>query len=288
MTSEPSRVVRIRHQQHRSFGFGAFGRRLGLGLFAIWCLFPVYWLFNTSLKSARDATARPPTFLYDPILDNYATVLQDPNIWEYFLNSVIVSLGTAAMALVVGIPAAYVLARFRFRGAADYGFWILTTRMTPPVAMLIPFFVMYSKTGLHDTHIGLIIAHVGLNLSIVVWLMRGFFEDLPKELEEAAFIDGASYWGAFRRIALPLSLPGITAVGILCFLFSWNEFLFALVLADNNVRTVPVGLYGFVGYQQILWGELSASAMLMLVPVLAFVMLFQRQLIRGLTLGAVK
>ncbi|MEO1020554.1 MAG: carbohydrate ABC transporter permease [Pseudomonadota bacterium] len=263
-------------------------RRLILAVFAVWCLFPIYWLLNTSLKTARDAISRPPKFIFEPIFDNYRAVIEGSDLWTFFLNSVIVGLGSTAATLLVGIPAAYVLARFPFRGNGDLGFWILTTRMTPPVAMLIPFFFMYYQLGLLDTHLGLIIVHAGLNISIVVWILRGFFLDLPRELEEAAYVDGCTYWAAFRKIILPLARPGIAAASIITFLFSWNEFLFALVLADSNVRTVPVGIYGFIGYQQIRWGELSASAMLMLIPVLIFVLLFQRQLIRGLTFGAVK
>lgn len=266
----------------------AFARRLLLWAFAIWCLFPVYWLVMMSLKAQVDAMARQPKFLFVPILDNYAKVLSDPAIWTYFLNSAIVALGSTALALLIGLPAAYVLGRYRFRGNVDYGFWILTTRMTPPVAVLIPFFVMYVRTGLINTHIGLIIAHVAINLSIVVWLMKGFFEDLPSEMEEAAAIDGATYFQAFRHICLPVVLPGIAAVSILAFLFSWNEFLFALVLGGSDVRTVPLGLYAFVGYQQVRWGELSAASIVLLLPVLAFVLVFQKQLIRGLTMGAVK
>ncbi|MFO1068074.1 MAG: carbohydrate ABC transporter permease [Geminicoccaceae bacterium] len=264
-----------------------WARRLVLWLFALWCLFPLYWLVNMSLKRQVDAMARPPRFLFTPVWDNYLGVIASPEVWGYFVNSTIVAAGSTALALLLGVPTAYVLARYRFPGNADFGFWILSTRMTPPVAMLIPFFVMYVQLGLADTIPGLIIAHVALNISIVVWLMKGFFEDLPGELEEAAFIDGATPFEAFRQICLPVALPGIAAVAILSFLFSWNEFLFSLVLADD-VRTVPVGLYGFVGYQQIRWGELSASAVLMLAPVLAFVFVFQRQLVRGLTLGAVK
>jgi multiple sugar transport system permease protein len=263
-------------------------RKLLLWGFAVWCLFPIYWLFLTSLKRPVDVAARPPKFFFPPILQNYTEVLHDPSVWSFFRASTTVALGSTLIVLLIGIPTAYVLARYRFRGNADFGFWILTTRMTPPVAVLIPFFVMYVKTGLLDTSLGLIIAHVAMNLSIVVWLMKGFFEDLPPEFEEAAFMDGASHFQAFTQICLPVALPGIAAAGILAFMFSWNEFLFSLVLADSNVRTVPVGLYGFVGYQQIQWGSLSAAAILMLGPVLAFVALFQRQLIRGLTMGAIK
>jgi multiple sugar transport system permease protein len=264
-----------------------WARRLLLWIFALWCLFPVYWLVTMSLKRQVDAMARPPRFLFQPIFDNYAAVVANGEVWSYFGNSLIVASATTVSALLIGVPTAYVLARYRFKGSADYGFWILSTRMTPPVAMLIPFFVLYVQTGLLDTYVGLVIAHVAINLSIVVWLMKGFFEDLPGELEEAAFMDGATSFQAFRQIALPVALPGIAAVAILCFLFSWNEFLFTLVLSED-IRTVPVGLYTFVGYQQVRWGELSASSVLMLAPVLAFVFVFQKQLVRGLTMGATK
>jgi multiple sugar transport system permease protein len=264
-----------------------WGRRLVLWAFALWCLFPIYWLATMSLKQQVDAMARPPLFVFVPVWDNYAQVLRSPEVWSYLLNSTVVALGATALGLALGVPTAYVLSRYRFRGAADYGFWILSTRMTPPVAMLIPFFILYVETGLIDTYPGLIMAHVALNLSIVVWLMKGFFDDLPPEIEEAAFMDGATYFQAFRQIALPVALPGIGAVAILSFLFSWNEFLFSLVLADD-IRTAPVGLHGFVGYQRVNWGELAASAMLLLAPVLAFVFVFQKQLVRGLTNGAVK
>ena len=262
-------------------------RRLVLWGFAAWCLFPIYWLATMSLKRQVDAIARPPRFWFRPIWDNYAAVMSNGDVWGYCGNSLVVAGSSTAVALLLGVPTAYVLARYRFRGNADYGFWVLSTRMTPPVAMLIPFFVLYVRTGLIGTYVGLVIAHVAINISIVVWLMKGFFEDLPAELEEAASIDGASPFTAFRRICLPLAMPGIAAVAILAFLFSWNEFLFTLVLGDP-IRTVPVGLYSFVGYQQIDWGGLSASAVVMLVPVIAFVFIFQRQLVRGLTLGAIK
>lgn len=246
------------------------------------------WLALTSLKTPLVATARPPQFLFLPTLENYTSVFGSSAVWGYFIDSLIVGLGSTFAGILIGVPCAYVLGRYRFRGSADLGFWILTTRMAPPVAMLVPFFVIYVQTGLHDASIGLIVAHVALNLSITVWLMKSFFEDLPASLEEAAFLDGATHFQAFWQIALPVAAPGIAAISILAFLFSWNEFLFALVLTDSNVRTAPVGLYGFVGYQQVRWGELSAAAMLMLAPVLLFILVFQRQIIRGLTMGATK
>jgi multiple sugar transport system permease protein len=261
-----------------------WARRAALWAFALWCLFPIYWLASMSLKRQVDIMLRMPTFVFRPILDNYEAVVANGEVWGFFVNSAIVAASSTALGLMLGVPTAYVLARYRFRGNGMIGFWILSTRMTPPVAMLIPFFVLYVRTGLFDTYFGLVIAHVAIILPAIVWLMKCFFEELPSELEEAAFMDGATRAQAFRQICLPLVLPGIAAVGVLAFVFSWNEFLFSLVLADD-IRTVPVGLYGFVGYQQIRWGELSASAMLMLAPVLAFLFVFQKRLVRGLTMG---
>ena len=283
----PEKVGPLTPARRLSRSLASWGRRLLLWLFAVWCLFPIYWLITMSLKQQVDAIARPPRFLFTPVWENYRSVLHSGDVWGYFGSSLVVALGSTLLALALGVPTAYVIARYRFRGNADFGFWILSTRMTPPVAMLIPFFILYVRTGLIGTYLGLIVAHVALNLSIVIWLLKGFFEDLPGELEEAAFMDGATAFQAFRQICLPLAMPGIAAVAILAFLFSWNEFLFTLVLGDR-IRTVPIGLYSFVGYQQIDWGGLTASAVVMLAPVLAFVFVFQRQLVRGLTMGAIK
>jgi multiple sugar transport system permease protein len=266
---------------------GLLLRHAALWAFALWSLFPLYWLVNTSLKMPVDVTARPPTFVFQPTLVNYAAVLADPVVVGFFVTTAVVAVGTTVFAILVGVPAAYVLARFEFRGNTDLGFWILSSRFTPPVAMLIPFFAMFHQLGLLNTYAGLIVAHVALNLSMVVWIMRGFFQDLPNELEEAAAIDGASYARTFWSIVLPVSRTGIAAVAILVFLFTWNEFLFSLVLG-GSMPTISVGLYKFIGYQQIEWGRLSAAASLMMLPVLIVILLFQRQLIQGLTLGAVK
>lgn len=262
-------------------------RRITLGLFAVWTLFPLYWLVNTSLKQPLDVVARPPRFLFVPTLENYADVLADPVILGYFMTTFIVAASTTVLAIVIGTPAAYVLARFNFRGGTDLGFWILSTRFTPPVAMLIPFFAMFQVLGLLNTHVGLIVSQVALNLSLVVWLMRGFFVEIPKELEEAAYIDGASHFRTFMTIIVPLSRTGIAAVGVLVFLFTWNEFVFSLILG-GQIPMISVGLYKFIGYQHIEWGRLSATASLMLIPVLVILLAFQRQLVQGLTLGAVK
>ncbi|MET3662963.1 carbohydrate ABC transporter permease [Aquamicrobium ahrensii] len=275
-------------KKKKALSLGVVLRRVILWGFAAWCLFPIYWLVNMSLKQPVDAVARPPTFIFMPTLQNYIEVLQDPRVIGYMMNSLIIALSATFFGLLIGAPAAYVLARHRFRGDSKIAFWILATRFTPPIAMLIPFFVIFYNLGLLGTHAGLIVAHIGINLAMIVWILRGFFQDLPRDLEEAAFIDGAGRFTSFRKVILPLALPGIAAVGILTFLSSWNEFLFSMVLGGNDVMTVPVGIYAYIGFEQIEWGKLSAAATLMLAPVLIFILLFQRQLVRGLTLGAVK
>ncbi len=263
-------------------------RRLILVAFAVWTVFPLYWIFTMSLKREVDILASPPAWIFTPTLESYLQILREGEIIGFFRNSLIVGVGATMVGLLVGVPAAYILARHEFKGRTDYDFWILSTRMAPPVATLVPFFVLYRQLGLQDTHLGLIVAHVAQNLAIVIWVMKGFFSDLPPELEEAALVDGASQWQTFTRIMVPLALPGIVATGILSFLFSWNEFLFALVLTNNEARTAPVGLHAFIGYQEVQWGALSASATIMLLPVLLLLVLFQRQIVRGMTLGAVR
>jgi multiple sugar transport system permease protein len=263
-------------------------RRLTLLGFAAVTLFPIYWMVSISLKRPVDALASPPIWFFTPTFDAYTKVLGDPVILGYFRNSLLVGLGTTVLSLAFGVPTAYVLARHRFRRRSDFAFWVLSTRMSPPVAMLIPFFIMYQAVGLQNTYLGLILMHVSMNLAIVIWVMRGFFADLPPELEEAALVDGASFWQTFIRIATPLAMPGMAATAILSFLFSWNEFLFALVLGGRDTRTTPVGLYNFIGYNEVQWPELSAAATIMLIPLVIVLLAFQRQLIRGLTLGAVR
>lgn len=264
-------------------------RRAVLLLFLLWCLFPLYWMLVTALKKPVDVAAIPPLWVFTPTWTNFLSVWHNQAIWGYFSNSSIVAVGSTLLSLAFGIPVAYVLARHRFRGRDDFDFWVLSTRMAPPVATLIPFFVLYKNLGLLDTHLGLIIVHVGMNLAIVIWVLKSFFAELPESLEEAAFVDGAAHWTAFTRVILPLSWPGIVSTGILAFIFSWNEYLFALALTNYRAKTVPLGIQSsFIGYQEIRWGELAASSIFMLIPVLIVVLLFQRQLIRGLTFGAVK
>jgi multiple sugar transport system permease protein len=257
-------------------------------LFLIWVLVPILQVALNSFKTENDIFTSTPRVTFHPTLTNYHTVFGQLAFLHYLLNSTIVAVGTTVMSLVVGVPGAYALARLPLPGREWWARGILFTRMAPAVALVVPIFVIFDRLQLLGTYWALILADTTFNLPIVVWLMRSFFEDVPVELEEAAVVDGTSRFGAFTRVALPVVAPGLAASAVLCLLFSWNEFLFALVLSNDQTQTVPIGVAGFVGTVSIDWGGSSAAAVIAMVPVFVLGLLAQRFLVRGLTLGAVK
>lgn len=259
-----------------------------LVIILIVALFPIFWMFSMSLKTKVDALSMPPKWLFVPTFKNYAEVLTEKYFGRYFINSIIISGVSTLMVLSIGLPAAYTLTRMRVKGKQHLNFWILSTRMAPPVAVLIPYFIIFRTLNLLDTRLSIIIMHIGFNLPLSIWIMEGFFKDIPKELEEAAFIDGCSRWRTFFQIMLPAVAGGVSAAAILCFLFSWNELMYALTLSGRLSRTITASMYNFISYQEILWGPLCASGMIILIPVLIFVIVVQKQLVQGLTLGAIK
>lgn len=264
-----------------------FIQNIILIIVGIWAIFPIFWMFSMSLKRRVDALAMPPRWIFSPIIDNYIKVFNSQDFTRFYFNSILIGLFTILFVLIIGIPASYTLSKMNFRGKKDIDFWILSTRMAPPVGILIPYFLIFKNLGILDTRASIVIMHIALNLSFAIWVMKGFFAEIPKGIEEAALVDGCSHWRAFIRIILPLVAPGLVATAIIVFLFSWNELLFAVTLAGNASKTVPVALYNFVSYEEIDWGPLSASAMLALIPVLVFISFVQKQLIKGLTLGAI-
>lgn len=205
-----------------------------------------------------------------------------------FLNSVLASSLSTLLALLIGTPAAYAMARWQFRGKRQVGLWILATRMAPPIAFTIPFFLAYRWLGLLDTVPGLVLIYLTFNLALVIWMMQTFFAGVPRTLEEAAWIDGCSVWGAFLRITLPLTAPGLAATAVLCFIFSWNDFFYALILTRTNARTAPVAIVNFIQYEGWEWGKIAAGGSLVMLPVILFTLLVRRYLVRGLTAGGVK
>jgi multiple sugar transport system permease protein len=255
-------------------------------------LFPVVWMLLTSFKSNPEFFANPPVFIpHSFSLDNYLNAMKMPPDGrggiQGLRDSLIISLATMVVSVVVGSLAAYSFARYK-TGGENLSFWVLSTRMFPPVASALPLFLIFKQLSLLDTHMALIVANTIFNLPFVIWLLKGFFEDLPKELEDSAMIDGCSPWGAFWRIALPLVTPGLVATALFSFIFTWNEFMFALLLTRSEVRTLTVIVPSLVGGHEILWGQVAAVGVVATIPGLLLALFLQRYLTRGLTLGAVK
>ncbi len=261
---------------------------LGVALILVVVLFPIVWAIMSALKSGGQAQAIPPVWIFKPKLTNYVSAFVKRDFGRLLVNSVIVSLSSTTMSVLLGSLAGYGLARYPIKGNNAISMWILSIRMFPPIAAIIPFFLLYKNLGLIDTRIGLIIAYTGFNLPFAVWIMRGFFDEVPRELDEAALIDGASPLKAFTRVVLPLAAPGLVATAIFAMIFSWNEFMFALILSRSRSQTMPVGVMGFITHRGVIWGEIMAAASVIMLPMVAFTLIAQKYLVRGLTFGAVK
>jgi len=252
-------------------------------------LSPILWIGTQAFKSYFDTIAVPPKVFFTPVLDNFRQVLAKPGFLTSIRDSFIMAAGSSILGLLLGTPCGYALARLRYRGSEGVGFFLLITRMVSPIVIIIPLNRAFQFFGLIDTHVGLILAHTFINIGLVVWMMRGFFQDIPDSLEEAARLDGCSNIQAFYKVALPTTAPGLAATTIFCFLFSWNELMMALTLTSLEVRTTPVFIISeFVGYLAVEWGLLSAAGILIVLPMLIFVVAIQKNLVRGLTMGAVK
>ncbi|MBV9250993.1 MAG: carbohydrate ABC transporter permease [Acetobacteraceae bacterium] len=252
-------------------------------------LFPLLWIVGLSFKTRLQVFAVPPLFLWRPTVENYLGVLERADFLQAFVNSLVVTSGAVILSLCVGVPAAYAFARFPFRGRSFLFFSLLVMRMLPPIAVLVPMYVLFSKMGLTTTRLSVILAYTTFSLPLVVWIMRGFVQDLPRELEESAWVDGASRYAAFAHVVLPLIRPGLVAAGILSLQLAWNDFLFSAVLTNNATRTLPVLMAAFSGGDTgVDWGGMTASGVLVILPVIVFSFAAQRHLVAGLSSGAVK
>jgi multiple sugar transport system permease protein len=254
----------------------------------VFFLFPLFYAFVTSLKTRVLAESPIPYLLFRPTLENYRSLFVDNTYGAYFLNSLVIGLATVVLSLLLGVPAAYVLSRCRFRGKGAVLLWVLSSRILPPIGIAIPFFLAYRRLGLIDTYLGLVIIFLTFNVSLTIWIMSGFFDQIPRELDEAAIIDGCSLTGVVLRVVLPLATPGLSTTAILVFLEAWNNFFFPLVVARRNAATVPLALTTFLGDYNIDWGAIMAGASLLILPLLAFALIIRRYLVAGLTQGAVK
>ena len=244
------------------------------------------WMLSLSFKPEIENIAYPPVFIpEEPTFSNYVAVFEASSFGLYLSNSLVVTGGATLLALMVGVPAGYGIAKAK---AYKLAVMVLIARITPNLSYLIPLFIMFQFVGLTGTLYPLIITHLVITVPIVVWVMIGFFETLHPDLEEAALIDGCSLWQAFWYIALPLARPGIVVAAILAFIFSWNNFIFGVVLAGRETRTLPVAVYNVLTFEQISWGPLAAAALVVTLPVLVLTIAIQREIVSGLAAGGVK
>ena len=262
-------------------------RHAAIVLALIVLLLPFLWLLQMSFKSNDLILQFPPPLIFTPTLENYTSLWQSA-FSSSFVNSLLSASFSTGLALLFGVPAAYALSKWAGRGERALSFAILVTRMAPPIAFTIPFFLFYRWIGLLDTVTGLVLIYTSFNLPLVIWMMQPFFETVPASLEEAALVDGAPIRTVFLKIVLPMVAPGIAATAILCFLYAWNDFFFALILTRTNARTAPVAVVNFMNYEGWEWGKIAAGGSLVMAPVLIFSLAVRRYLVSGLTAGAVK
>jgi multiple sugar transport system permease protein len=283
--------------QARTVRVGDFVRYALIFAILIFFLFPIYWMISTSFKAPPDILTRPPMWVFEPTLSNYVYAFEEANFALFIKNTLIISLISTMLVIVLGSLASYSFARYN-PGAGHLMFFILTTRMMPAIAVIIPFFVIFKAIG--NTSVGqalflgldrpgsLVVCYTVFNLPFAIWLMHSFFQDIPRELEDSARLDGYSRLQVLWRVVLPLAAPGIAVTAIFVLIFCWNEFLFAFLLTRDVARTITVGVAGFWTQRGILWGPLSAAATVCVVPMMVFALFLQRYIVRGLTFGAVR
>ena len=251
-------------------------------------IFPIAFLLITSFKPAQLTFAIPPVWIFTPTLQNYFDVFAGGAFTKYFVNSLLVASITTSIALILGSFAGFGFARFKFRGSTTLRLASLVPQMLPPITIIVPLYVLFNSMKLIDTIWALVISYLTFSIPLSIWMMTGFFADVPRELEESAMIDGCTRLGALFRVSLPIVAPGLAATAILSFIYCWNEFLYAVILTGRDARTLPVTITSFMTNKSILWGRIAASGSLVLVPVLIFALLAQRYLVRGLSRGAIK
>ncbi|QOC91782.1 carbohydrate ABC transporter permease [Micromonospora craniellae] len=267
-----------------SRGFKVF-RGIALAVVVLSLVAPLVWMVAASFKTNVDIYDSSKALVFTPTLDNYSTVIQQANYVQFIGNSLWVAFAATALSLLLGVPAAYSMSRFNMKKSALV---VLMARIIPGVSLLVPWYYVFSNLRMVGGFSVLILSHMFVSLPLIVYIMMGYFDGLPEELEEAALVDGLTPIGAFRRITLPLSVPGIATAGILSFIFSWNNFMFALVLSGASTKTLPVAIFDFVGYASIDWGGLMAATTVVTLPIMLIALLVQKYVVSGLTAGATK
>jgi multiple sugar transport system permease protein len=273
-------------------------RGIAITLVLLFFLFPIFWIFLMSFQTNATILRMPPSIVFEPTLSNYKALLTGTlettagNLDIAFMrnlgNSVILSSASVALSLLLGVPAAYAFARYRFRLGENIAFTLLSFRFAPPLLVLLPLSLYFKALGLTDTYIGLIWVYQLICLPLILWIVRGYFEDISPDIEHAYRLAGNSWWRTFRKIAVPLARPGIAAAGLLAFIFAWNNFIFALILASADKQPVTVGALAFVTASGIQYGQIAAAIVLSATPTLLLALYAQRYLVEGLSMGAVK
>lgn len=273
-------------------------RSVAITLVLIFFLFPIVWIFLMSLQTNETILRIPPSIAFTPIIDNYTALITGQlrtaagslqlNFMQNMFNSVLLSVCSVALSLVLGVPAAYAFARFKFRLGEDIAFTLLSFRFAPALLVLLPLSLYFKTLGLTNTYIGLIWVYQLICLPLILWIVRGYFEDISPDIEHAYRIAGNSWWRTFTRISIPLAKPGIAAAGLLAFIFAWNNFVFALILASADKQPVTVGALAFVTASGIQYGQIAAAIIISITPTLALALYAQRYLVEGLSMGAVK
>ncbi|MBT9246557.1 carbohydrate ABC transporter permease (plasmid) [Gemmobacter fulvus] len=273
-------------------------RGTAITLVCLFFMFPIVWIFLMSFQTNESILRVPPSLIFAPTLENYQALITgklqtaagmlEINFMRNLWNSLFLSTTSVALGLVLGVPAAYAFARLKFKGSEDIAFTLLSFRFAPPLLVLLPLTIYFQQLGLANTYGGLIWVYQLIVLPLILWIVRGYFEDIPADVEYAYRIAGHDFWSTFRRIALPLAGPGIAAAGLLAFIFAWNNFVFALVLASADKQPVTVGALAFVTASGIQYGQVAAGIVLSIAPTFALALYAQRYLVEGLSLGAVK
>jgi multiple sugar transport system permease protein len=260
-----------------------------LAIYTIFTIVPILYFVLSSFKTQKQVYAGiAETFWFTPTIESYIFIFQTKPILQMLTNTLVVSVSSTLVSLVIGTMAAYGLARYRFRGRDDIAFYILSVRMFPPIVAALPIFMIFNTLHMLDSRLGLIIAYTSFNLPFVIWMMTGFIKAVPVQLEEAAMIDGSSQWQAIRDILIPVLRPSIFAVAIFCIIFSWNEFLFALILTKRLAKTLPVAIPEFMTWTEVGWNYVAAAGMVLVTPVVIFAFLAQKYMVAGMSMGAIK
>lgn len=274
--------------QHRRFNaaLGFIGRNLALLVFAIFALFPILWMIVCTFKS--DAEMYTTVFRFSPTLANYQAVLVGTDYIKAFLQNLVVAGGAVLLTVVAGVPAAYGLARYNFKNKEDIAFQILSFKFAPEILVILPVFLIFQQIGLYDTYFGLIWVYQLITMPLLIWVVRGYFEDISVEIEQAAQLDGYRWWEIFLKILLPLIKPGLVASGLLAFIFAWNSFTFPLILSGFRIQTITITSLRYIASDSVHYGQVAVAALVAITPEIIAALFIQKHLVRGLSFGAVK